>query len=120
MHNSASQQEEQGLPLGPYSLAGPVDKPDPLRTPLRGDLAHIGLAGRYLVPHYVVPSQAMVGDCGANLRAGPSDESEIIHDLSPGQRFDLLDSAGQWAWGCLGLEGPVGYVRLSELEDPFA
>ncbi len=68
-------------------------------TPLRGDIAHIALAGRYFVPHYVVPLQRMVGDTGANLRAEPSDASEIVHDLSPGQRFDLLDSDGRMGLG---------------------
>ena len=108
------------LPLGPYALSGPMAKPDPRRTPMRGDIAHIGLAGRYFVPHYVVPQQRMAGDMGATLHAGPSGDSEIVDGLAPGERFDLLDSSGGWAFGCLSLEGPVGYVALAELEDPFA
>ena len=28
----------------------------------------------------------------------------------------MLDISGGWAWGCLSLEGPVGYVRLDRLE----
>ena len=106
--------------LGPFPLAGPVERADPRRTPLRGDIAHIALAGTYFVPHYVVPMQQMVGDMGANLRAEASEDSEIVWDLSPGQRFDLLDSAREWAWGCVGEHGPVGYVKLSELLDPFS
>jgi hypothetical protein len=104
--------------LGPFALAAKAEKPDPRRVPLRGELAHVGLAGRYFVPHYVVPQPKVVGDCGANLRAGPSEDSEIVYDLSPLQHFELLDVEGGWAWGCLGLEGPVGYVRIEELEDP--
>lgn len=106
--------------LGPFPLAGPVERPDPRRTPLRGDIAHVALAGRYFVPHYVVPLQRMVGDTGANMRAEASEMSEIVYDLSPGQRFDLLDSNLEWAWGCLGPEGPVGYVKINELLDPFS
>ncbi|WEK48056.1 MAG: hypothetical protein P0Y56_07105 [Candidatus Andeanibacterium colombiense] len=109
----------ESTPLGPFPLAGPVEKPDPLRTPLRGDIAHVDLAGTYFVPHYVVPLQRMVGDTGANLRGEPSDASEILWDLSPGQRFDLMDSARGWAWGWLP-GGPVGYVKLAELLDPFS
>ncbi len=41
-------------------------------------------------------------------------------DLSPGQRFDLMDSTREWAWGCAPQAGPVGYVKLSELLDPFS
>lgn len=109
---------EETACLGPFELSGPAAKPDPRRVPVHGDLAHIGLAGRYFVPHYVVPQPKVVGDCGANLRAGPSDEAEIVYDLSPLQHFELLDVERGWAWGCLGLEGPVGYVRIGELEDP--
>jgi hypothetical protein len=112
-------QSEADVALGPYALSGPVPKPDPRRTPMRGDIAHIALAGRYFVPHYVVPMQRMVGDMGGTLRAGPGHGTEIVFDLSPGQRFDLLDSAGEWAFGCVSLEGPVGYVPLSDLLDPL-
>jgi hypothetical protein len=109
----------ESQPLGPFPLSGPVAKPDPHGTPMRGDIAHIALAGIYFVPHYVVPMQRMVGDTGANLRASASDESEILWDLSPGQRFDLMDSTTDWAWGWLP-NGPVGYVKLKELLDPFS
>jgi hypothetical protein len=120
VEQGSTEQSAEQIPLGPYALSGPVPKADPRRIPLRGDIAHIGLAGRYFVPHYVVPQQRMVGDMGATLRLAASNESEIVYDLSPGQRFDLLDSSGNWAWGCLSLEGPVGYVPLSDLLDPFA
>jgi hypothetical protein len=108
------------IPPGPFALTGPVAKPDPRRTPMRGDIAHIALAGKYFVPHYVVPQQRMAGDMGANLYAAASEDAEILDGLAPGERFDLLDSAGQWAWGCLSENGPVGYVPLAELVDPFA
>ncbi len=50
---------------------------------MRGDIAHIALAGTYFVPHYVVPMQRMVGDTGANLRVQPSDEAEILWTFRP-------------------------------------
>ena len=106
-------------PAGQFVLSGPTGRSDPRYLPLRGDLAHIALAGHYFVPHYVVPLQRMVGDMGANLRAEPGEASEILFDLSPGQRFDLLDTTGEWAWGCCGDGGLVGYVRSDELLDPF-
>jgi len=115
-----SETNEAAMPLGPYALSGPVTKPDPRTVPLRGDIAHIALAGKYFVPHYVVPQQRMAGDMGATLHAGPSETTEILDGLAPGERFDLLDVEGNWAWGCLSLDGPVGYILLSELVDPFA
>lgn len=117
---AATEQSANPATLGPFALSGPTRKPDPHTTPLRGDVAHVGLAGIYFVPHYVVPLQRMVGDCGANLRAEASESSEIVYDLSPGQRFDLLDTTNEWAWGCIGINGPVGFVKLSELLDPHS
>lgn len=120
MDKTAGNEGVDGARRGPFSLSGPVSKPDPAHVPLRGDLAHIALAGEYFVPHYVVPLQRMVGDSGAQLRAGPTEETEILRDLSPGGRFDLLDTAGDWAWGCLPDVGLVGYVRAVDLLDPYS
>lgn len=108
------------VPQGLLALTGPSVQAEEGHLPVRGDLAHIKLAGRYFVPHYVVPLQRMAGDMGATIHADPSDDSDIIDGLAPGQRFDLLDSTSEWAWGCLSLEGPVGYVRIEELVDPNA
>ena len=52
------------LAQGPFALAGPVARPDGA-LPLRGDLAHIGLAGKYFVPHYAVPQPRTVLPGGA-------------------------------------------------------
>ncbi len=101
---------------GTYSLAGPAPRPDPLTTPLRGDVAHIGLAGRYFVPHYAVPQPRSVMPGGAPLLVAPEAGAEEICVLMEGDSFELLDITGQWAWGCLSLEGPVGYVHIDLLE----
>jgi len=101
---------------GPYALAGPVARPDPTRVPLRGDLAHIALAGRHFVPHYAVPQPRTVMPGGAPLLAGTGEGAEELCTLMEGDSFEVLDIAGGWAWGCLSLEGPVGYVRLDRLE----
>jgi len=39
---------------GTFALSGPAPKAEP-GIPLRGDIAHIGLVGRFFVPHYAVP-----------------------------------------------------------------
>ena len=116
--NKSTEWEAAGGSPRRFTLTGPVAKPDPRVVPLRGDLAHIGLAGRYLVPHYLEPLVKQVGDEGAKLRAGPNEDSEIIGELAPRQRYELLDVERGWAWGCLSLKGPVGYVRVEELIDP--
>lgn len=101
---------------GPFALAGPVARPDPRRLPLRGDLAHIGLAGKHFVPHYAVPQPRSVMPGGAALLAGTEEGAEELCTLMEGDSFEVLDIAGSWAWGCLSLEGPVGYVHLDRLE----
>ena len=101
---------------GPFALAGPVVRPDGRKIPLRGDLAHIGLAGQYFVPHYAVPQPRTVLPGGAPLRASTDEDSEELCTLTEGDSFEVLDVAGSWAWGCLSLEGPVGYIHLDRLE----
>ena len=101
---------------GPFALAGPAARPDPTRVPVKGDLAHIGLAGRYFVPHYAVPQPRTVMPGGAKLLAGTNLDAEELCTLLEGDSFEVLDIAGEWAWGCLSLEGPVGYVHLDRLE----
>ncbi|TIX52109.1 SH3 domain-containing protein [Alteraurantiacibacter aquimixticola] len=97
-------------------LNGPVVRPDPSRLPLRGDLAHIGLAGKYFVPHYAVPQPRTVMPGGAPLLGAPQEDAKELCTLMEGDSFELLDITGQWAWGCLSLEGPVGYVHVDRLE----
>jgi hypothetical protein len=101
---------------GPFALAGPAARPDRRAVPLRGDLAHIGLAGKYFVPHYAVPQPRTVLPGGAPLLAGTEPGAEELCTLIEGDSFGVLDVAGGFAWGCLSLEGPVGYVRLDRLE----
>ena len=101
--------------LGSFMLDGPVVKPDPARVPLRGDLAHIMLAGTYFVPHYAVPQTRVVGPSGAQVLAGGNSDAEIRAELAAGDTFDVLDIAGSWAWGWCGTGGAVGYVGLDRL-----
>ncbi len=97
-------------------LAGPMPKPDETRVPIRGDLAHIGLAGRYFVPHYAVPQPRIVMPGGAQLMAASKADAAVVAELAEGDSFELLDITGQWAWGCLSLDGPVGYIHIDRLE----
>jgi hypothetical protein len=103
-------------PHGPFVLAGPVPRGGAKLLPLRGDLAHVGLAGRYFVPHYAVPQPRAVLPGGAPLHTTASDDSEELCTLLEGDSFGVLDVTGGWAWGCLSLQGPAGYVRVERLE----
>jgi len=105
-------------PQGPFALTGPITRPEPRNMPIRGDLAHIGLAGKHFVPHYAVPQPRAVLPGGAPLYADPDDTSHELCVLMEGDSFEVLDVTREWAWGCLSLEGPVGYIRLDRLEIP--
>ena len=106
---------DYAVPEGVLGLTGPVEKPAPGTLPLRGDLAHIALAGRYLAAHYVIPKVRAVGPDGAGLRLTPRADAEAFAALTPASRFELLDVAGEWVWGGPGPEGPTGWCRASDL-----
>jgi len=101
---------------GPFALRGPVDGVKPGELPARGDLAHIGLAGRIFVPHYAIPQPRAVMPGGALLLATPDGTAAEICTLVEGDSFEVLDVTGEWAWGCLSLRGPSGYIHLDRLE----
>ena len=105
-----------GKGKGPFVLSGPVARPDPASVPIRGDLAHVALAGTHFVPHYAVPQPRAVLPGGAPLLAEAVSDAEELCVLMEGDSFEVLDVAGQWAWGCIGVEGPVGYVAIDRLE----
>jgi hypothetical protein len=100
---------------GMLSLTGPSVTAEAGHLPVRGDLAHIKLAGRYFVPHYAVPMPHTAIAPAALRRAGKPDAEEICQ-LPQGACFDVLDIAGGWAWGQFGEDGPVGYVPLCDLQ----
>jgi len=103
-------------PAGPFILSGPVTRPDPRTVPLRGDVAHIALAGKHFVPHYAVPQPRTVMPGGASLMADPRADADQLCVLAEGDVFEVLDITGNWAWGCLSLHGPVGYIPLDRIE----
>ncbi|MCB2060655.1 MAG: SH3 domain-containing protein [Novosphingobium sp.] len=103
------------FPEGLLALTGPSAVAEEDHLPVRGDLAHIKLAGRYFVPHYAVPMPHKVKAL-VSLRAAARPDAEQICELPAGDGFDVLDITGGWAWGQYGEDGPVGYVPMSNLQ----
>lgn len=96
-----------------FSLKGRSVRVDHRVEAVRGDLADVALADRVFAPHYAKSCAfALIAD--TKLRVGPSPEADIVVDLSMGDRFDLLDINGGWAWGRS--TGKVGYVVSSTIE----
>ena len=104
------------IPEGQYGLNGPAEKLDAAHWPVRGDLAHIRLAGRCFVPHYAVPMPRKVVAGGASLLAGGKTDAEVREELAAGAVFNVLDVTGGWAWGQVGEDGFVGYLPVDALE----
>ncbi|CAM4008268.1 Bacterial dipeptidyl-peptidase SH3 domain-containing protein [Novosphingobium lubricantis] len=104
-----------GVPPGPLALVRPADRSDKPHLPVRGDLAHIGLAGRYFVPHYAVPMPHRATR-DASLRSAGKADGEELRPLASGEVFDVLDISGGWAWGQAQSDLLVGYVDLAALE----
>ena len=97
------------------TLSGPSEKLDAAHWPVRGDLAHIRLAGRCFVPHYAVPMPHAVKAPGAMLRKLAQAEADVLEELPEGASFDVLEMSGGWCWGQaagdIGSDGGyVGYV----------
>lgn len=106
-----------GLPSGQFTLSGPSEKLDAPHWPVRGDLAHVRLAGKVFVPHYAVPMPRCVVPCGAKLFAANDKGSELRQTLGGGTLFNVLDISGGWAWGQVGEDGFVGYLPMEALEE---
>jgi hypothetical protein len=68
-----------------------------------------------IASHYAEPL-ARTLNRAVSLRAGPSEEAEIVGDLDAGDPFDMLDDTLGWAWGYGGPDRCVGYVRSEALE----
>jgi len=98
-----------------FALSGPSARNDAPHLPVRGDLAHIRLAGKVFVPHYVVPVAHTVTEGGAPLLKAGRPDAEALDELAGGTAFNVLDTAGAWAWGQVGEDGLVGYVALAAL-----
>ncbi|MET1754289.1 SH3 domain-containing protein [Novosphingobium sp. RD2P27] len=97
------------------TLSGPSVCADPGHLAVRGDLAHIKLAGRCFVPHYAVPMLHRA-KAGAVLLAQGRTDAEVLGTLGEGTLFEVLDMAGTWAWGQVENDGLVGYTALTGLE----
>lgn len=110
-----SEQASYSLPEGIIGLKGPVNRPEPGTLPLRGDLAHIVLAERYLAAHYVIPMKRTVGGSDVVLKLAMRDDADDGATLAAGTPVELLDQAGDWLWITLGPDGPSGYVHNAAL-----
>ncbi len=98
-----------------FALTGPSPALAPGHVPVRGDLAHIAMAGKWFVPHYAVPMPHVVRAGGAPLLKAASG-TEVLENLAVGACFDVLEMSGGWCWGQAGPDGLVGYIAANKLD----
>jgi hypothetical protein len=77
-------------------------------------LADVALAGRVIASHYAESVEREIAT-GTPLRTSASEDAEVVRDLKPGERFEMLDDSLGWAWGYAEEDRRVGYVHLSAI-----
>jgi hypothetical protein len=83
---------------------------------VRRDLADVRLADRVFAPHYAAPMPRAVA-APADLRSGSAADTEILGALAAGDIFEVLEFAGDHAWGVAPGLGLVGYLPAAALAD---
>lgn len=83
---------------------------------MRRDLADVRLADRVFAPHYAAPMPRTLATT-AELRASAAVDSEVLASLSAGEVFEVLELAGNHAWGVAPAAGIVGYIPAAALAD---
>ena len=83
---------------------------------MRRDLADVRLADRVFAPHYAAPMPRSLATI-AELRASAAADSEVLASLNAGDVFEVLELAGNHAWGVAPAVGIVGYIPAAALAD---
>ena len=97
-----------------FALQGHSVTLDPQKYAVRPDLADIRLAEYVFAPHYAAPMA-----CSANRAVSlcPSRSGgEPLAELAVGENFEVLELAGNNAWGIAPERGLVGFVDRSALD----
>ncbi|MDO7844334.1 SH3 domain-containing protein [Sphingomonas immobilis] len=81
---------------------------------MRRDLADVRLADRVFAPHYAAPVPRTLR-IAEDLRHAREADSAILATLAPGDVFEVLEFAGDHAWGVAPGCGLVGYIAESAL-----
>ncbi|WP_232834038.1 MULTISPECIES: hypothetical protein [unclassified Sphingomonas] len=97
-----------------FKLTGRSIVLDPRTHAVRGDLADVRLADQVFAPHYAaaLPTRARE----RMTVFGDRTRREPIGELAAGAMFDVLELAGDHAWGRAPDLGLVGYVDRTKLD----
>jgi hypothetical protein len=104
-------------PRRSFALTGHSTELDPRTNAVRKDLADVRLADLVFAPHYAAPLLRTIST-PASLRESKDHDSERLTTLEPGEVFEVLELAGDNAWGKAVTQGLVGYIDATALADP--
>jgi cell wall-associated NlpC family hydrolase len=88
---------------------------DPRLTLARPDLASAALEGRVRAERFAAATMMRLVIPAAAVRAAPSVDAEQVDQLLFGERFDVLELEGGFAWGQAARDGYVGWVEAAAL-----
>jgi hypothetical protein len=107
-------------PAGPtrkrFALKGRSAPIDSRVDAVRRDLADVRLADRVFAPHYAAPMPRVLA-VAAELRSGSAVDTDVLAELAVGDIFEVLEFAGDHAWGVARGLGLVGYLPAATLAD---
>jgi len=83
---------------------------------VRRDLADVRLADRVFAPHYAAPMPRTVA-ASVSLREGSNGSTGILTTLEKDEVFEVLELAGDMAWGIATSHGLVGYIPATALSE---
>ena len=70
-----------------------------------------------IASHYAEPLERTIV-LEAELYAGPSNDTDVIRKVEPGELFEMLDNRLGWAWGYAGTDRRVSYVTSAAVGAP--
>ncbi len=88
---------------------------DPRLTLARGEVAALALEGVQEAARYLALEPMQAAFAVAAIRREPSRTAEQLDQLVFGERFEVLERQGGWAFGQAVRDGYVGWVRLETL-----
>ena len=98
-------------------LTGPRPRLDPRRHVVRPDLVEIALADRVAAARYVAPAAMRCQAPRTAMRKAGEALSVAVSELLYGERFDVFEIAGDWAFGRNVADLYIGWVRADALAD---
>ena len=110
-----------GLTRKRFALTGHSTRIDPRIDAVRGDLADVRLANQVFAPHYAL-AVIVSANTASPILASTKACGAVLSEILPGEGFDVLELATEYAWGICHGDCAVGFVARGALDlvDPSA